>query len=454
MELKQDLLASLRATGAELFTREDNGFATAASIVYAGDRRTPAAIIRPTTRSQLAAALPRLVAAQVSLAVRGGGHSLARHSLSDGCVVIDMRGMKHLDIDASRRRAQAGAGLTAGEYTRAVAEYGLATGFGDSPDVGMAGLTLGGGIGYLSRRLGLTIDQLRGAEMVTLDGRIVQASADTNPELFFALRGGGGGFGVVTRLDFDLHEVSRVTGGVLAFRADTDAILAALAAADAAPDEISVMVNVMKAPPMPFLPEAVHGKPIIAILVCHSGDPAGAAAALAPFRAAGAALADTVSLMPYPQMFNESPDHTGLVPASSSFYFDTWTTSQAATAIKAVASADAPLALINLRPMGGAIARVPPDVTAFGQRQRAVMASAVAMSPDALDVAERQAWTRDLAAILGDPKAGGYLSFAAQATADEVQGAFSPDSWRRLRAVKEQYDPDGVLSANFSVAAH
>lgn len=451
MTIDPRLLSTLQATAAEVMTMDDQGFAEASRVVYEGASRTPTVIVRPRDAAQLAKVLPALAEARSPVAVRGGGHSMARHSLIGGGAVIDMRAMKRLTIDAAARRASAEAGLSAGEYTFAAAEHGLATGFGDSPTVGIAGLTLGGGIGHLSRRFGLSIDQLRAAEMVTADGRIVQADADTNPELFFALRGGGGGFGVVTRLDFDLHDVSLVTGGMLAFRAQPGTVLAMLAAAAEAPVELSLMINVMQAPPAPFLPEALHGKPIVVVIACHSGTPAEAEAALAPFRTADTPLIDTLALQPYQAMFAEPLDHTGLVPVTRSFYFDGWTEAQATAAIEAVAASEAAVTVVNLRPMGGAIAEVPVDATAFGHRRRAVMASINALSPRSDDIAEREAWADGLRSVLGDADAAGYLNFATRASEDDIRRSYAGQTWARLRAVKDEYDPGNLFAANFSV---
>ena len=199
----------------------------------------------------------------VELAVRSGGHSTAGHSVTEGGIVLDIRDMRALDIDVQSRTAWAETGLTAGAYTTAAAAHGLATGFGDTGSVGIGGLTLGGGIGFLVRKYGLTIDDVLAAEVVTSDGQLLRADAETHPALFWAIRGGGGNFGVATRFRFRLHEVDTIVGGLLFLPATASVIDGFMAEAANAPEELSTIANVMPAPPMPFLPEETHGRLVI-----------------------------------------------------------------------------------------------------------------------------------------------------------------------------------------------
>src|SRR3954452_21774805 len=195
-------------------------------------------------------------------AVRGGGHSPAGHGLCDG-IVIDLSALRSFELDAARRIAWAGAGLTAGEFTVAAGAHGLATSFGDTGSVGIGGITLAGGIGYLVRKHGLTIDSLLAAEIVTADGQLRHVDAETEPDLFWALRGGGGNFGVVTRMKYRLQPVDTILGGLLALPATPEVIAGFVAHAESAPDELSTIANVMLAPALPFLPEALHGRPVV-----------------------------------------------------------------------------------------------------------------------------------------------------------------------------------------------
>ena len=246
--------------------------------------------------------------ADAALVVRGGGHSLAHHSASEGGVVLDLSAMKAIHIDTAQRTAWAEAGLTAGEFLAAVGERDLVAGFGDTGSVGIAGLTLGGGIGYLSRLHGLTIDNVLAADVVTADGDRVRADADSHPDLFWAIRGGGGNFGVVTRIRYRLHELPAVNGGMLVLPASPAVIAAVMAYAQSAPDELSLIVTVMVAPPMPFLPPEVHGKLIVMALVCYAGDPEIGERAIAPLRAIAPPLVDLVHPTSYPELFPPEPE--------------------------------------------------------------------------------------------------------------------------------------------------
>ena len=218
--------------------------------------------------------------------------------------------MNAVEVDADGRTAWAQTGAKAGDYTRATGEHGLATGLGDTPSVGLGGITLGGGIGYLVRKHGLTIDDVLSAELVTADGELLKVDEETHADLFWALRGGGGNFGVATRLRLRLHEIDDVTGGMLVLPASAELITELVAAAEAAPEELSVIANVMNAPPMPFVPAEQHGKPIVMVLMVYAGDAEAGERAIAPIRALATPLADMVRPIRYPQMY-EGPDGPG-----------------------------------------------------------------------------------------------------------------------------------------------
>jgi FAD/FMN-containing dehydrogenase len=208
----------------------------------------------------------------LELAVRSGGHSISGLCVSEGGIVIDLADMRALEIDPEARTAWAQTGLTAVEFTTAAAEHGLGIGFGDTGSVGIGGITLGGGVGYLVRKHGLTIDSLQAADIVTADGEIRRVDAENEPDLFWAIRGGGGNFGVATRFRFGLHHIDTVVGGMLLLPATVDTIAGFMAEAEESPDELSSIANVMPAPPMPFVPEEAHGKLAIMALMTYAGD--------------------------------------------------------------------------------------------------------------------------------------------------------------------------------------
>ena len=265
----------------------DAVYDAARTVFYGGFDRRPLAIVRAADAVDVSRVVTLAAEADLELAVRSGGHSLAGHGVSDGGIVLDLTEMTALDIDPKGRTAWAQAGLTTGEYTAAAQAHGLATGFGDTGSVGIGGITLGGGIGFLSRKHGLTIDSLLGADMVTADGEARRVDAENHPDLFWAIRGGGGNFGVVTRFHYRLHEVGTVVGGVLILPATPDNILSFVAAADSAPEELTTIANVMKAPPMPFLPEDLVGRLVIFGMMMHVGSVEAGERAIAPFRESG-----------------------------------------------------------------------------------------------------------------------------------------------------------------------
>src|SRR5918992_1344052 len=285
-----------------LIRPEDDGYDEARTVFYGGFDRHPALIVRVADATDISHVIALARESGLELAVRSGGHSGAGHSTTDGGVVLDLSEMKGLEIDVERRTAWAQTGLTAGEYTAAAGAHGLATGFGDTGSVGIGGITLGGGVGYLVRKHGLTIDDLLGAEVVAADGELLRVDAETHPDLFWAIRGGGGNFGVATRFRFRLHETGTVVGGMLMLPATPEVIHSFIVEAEAAPEELSTMANVMAAPPMPFVPEEHHGRLVVMALMCYAGDTEAGERVIAPLRALADPIVDMVRPMPYPEI--------------------------------------------------------------------------------------------------------------------------------------------------------
>ena len=411
----------------------------------------PALICRPRNARDTAEVVRAAAETGTPLAVRSGGHAYARYGLVDDGIVLDVRGLNGFGFDIATRVGTAQGGVTAGTYTVAAAESGLATGFGDTASVGIAGLTLGGGIGFLSRRDGLTIDSLLSAELVLADGSIVTASEAEHPDLFWALRGGGGNFGVVTSLRLRLRDTPVVTGGVMAFRADGDTAATLVAATAAAPDELSTMVNVMKAPPAPFLPPELHGRPIVVALVCHSGMPEAASAALAPLRAAGPLITDLVRTQPYPGMLTVAAEAAGMRASLRTGFAESFDAERARRAIELVGEAPTVTAVVNLRVMGGAIGRVPAEATAFAHRDRSLMASVSAIDADPELAAAGGEWTDSTAlqlAIAGT----GYVNFVTVTGPEAVRMAYPGATLDRLVEAKRRYDPTNVFRSNLNVS--
>ena len=286
-----------------IITPDDADYDQARRVFMGAIDRRPAMIVRVADAADVSRVITLARETGTELAVRGGGHSPAGHGVSEGGIVLDLSAMRAIEIDAERRTAWAETGLTAGEYTAAAGAHGLATGFGDAGSVGIGGITLSGGIGFLVRKHGMTIDDLLAAEVVTADGRLLRVDAEHHPDLFWAIRGGGGNFGVATRLQFRLHEVDTIVGGMLFLPASPEVLAAFIAEAEAAPEELSTIANVMPAPPLPFLAPEHHGRLVVMAMLVYAGDLEAGERAVAPFRALATPVADMVRPMPYPEMY-------------------------------------------------------------------------------------------------------------------------------------------------------
>jgi FAD/FMN-containing dehydrogenase len=445
------LRAGLEGLDGRIVTPDDPDYEAMRIVGLGSADDRPALIVRPASARDVARAVTAARDAGAEIAVRSGGHSGAGHSTVEGGVVIDVRDLDTIDIDVAGQTAWAGAGMTAAAYTAAVGEHGLATGFGDTGSVGIAGLTLGGGIGYLVRRFGLTIDSLLALELVTADGEIRLVDAQSDPDLFWALRGGGGNFGVVTRLRFRLYEVPQVVGGMLVLPATPETVAGFLAAAAAAPEELSTIANVMSCPPMPFLPEEVHGTVIILAMVCWSGDEAAADAVLAPFRALATPLADMVRPIPYLEMFPpDDPSYRPTAVAHTAF-LDSVDRDRAAAILRSLEASDAPIRVAQLRALGGAMARVPADATAFAHRDRGILASLAAFYDGEEDRVRKQAWLDELTAAVATDRPGAYSNFMHDEGEARVREAYPGATWDRLAAVKARVDPTNLFHRNQNV---
>jgi FAD/FMN-containing dehydrogenase len=429
----------------------DAGYDAARAVFYGGIDRRPAVIVRAGDATDVSAVVALARRTGLELAIRSGGHSLAGHGVCDGGIVLDVSPMRAIQIDADRRTAWAEAGLTAGEYSAAADAYGLATGFGDSGSVGIGGITLGGGIGYLVRKHGLTIDDLLAAEIVTADGDVIRADADNNADLFWAIRGGGGNFGVVTRFQFRLHDVSKVVGGMLVLPATPAVIRSFVAAAESAPDELATIASIMTAPPLPFVPAEYHGKIVILAMLLHAGSAETGQRAIAPFRALATPIADMVRPMRYPEIY--PPEQAGYHPlaAGTTLFVDAVDETVAETIIAHLEASTAPMAVAQVRVLGGAMARVPVEATAFAHRRRRVLVNvgAVYQRPD--QALEHQAWVSRLTRTLQRGDRAAYVNFLGPQDSARVRDAYPGATWDRLRAVKEKYDPTNLFRMNHNI---
>jgi len=429
----------------------DAGYDQARTVFYGGFDRRPAAIARVADAADVSRAVSLAREGGLELAVRSGGHSVAGHSVADGGIVLDLADMKALAIDPERRTAWAETGLTAADYTNAAAAYGLATGFGDTGSVGIGGITLGGGVGYLVRKHGLTIDDLLAAEIVTADGQLLRVDAETHPDLFWALRGGGGNFGVATRFQFRLHQVGTIVGGMLLLPATPDVIAAFVAEAEAAPDELSTIANIMPAPPLPFVPAEQHGRLVIMALMVYAGEREAGERAIAPFRALTTPIADMVRPMPYPEIY--PPEDASYHPTAvgRTMFVNAIDRGVAETIVEELEASDASMRVAQLRVLGGAMARVPPDATAFAHRASPIMVNLAAFYEGPEDQAKRETWVSDFAAGLRQDDAGAYVGFLGDEGEARVREAYPGATWDRLRAIKARHDPNNLFRLNQSI---
>ena len=419
--------------------------------VFAGDiDGHPAVVVRAAGADDVARAVEIARDAEAELAIRSGGHSGAGHSTTDGGIVLDLRDMNRIEFDVEGRTAWAEGGVFAADYTHQAGQHGLATGFGDTGSVGISGLTLGGGIGFLVRKYGLTIDSLLGAEVVTADGVVRQVDEEHDPDLFWAIRGGGGNFGVATRLKFRLHDVPEIVGGMMFLPATAETVEAFVAEAQTAPDELSTIGNVMPCPPMPFVPESAHGKLIIFAFLTWAGDVADGQKVLDRFRGLGQPLADMTRPMPYSGMYMPEDEEYRPTAIARTMFIDHVDGPTAVKIMDGLEASDAAMRVTQLRPLGGAMARVPEDATAFAPRSSRIMANVAAFYDGPDDRPIREAWVNELSAAL--PRDGrAYVNFLVNEGEQGVRAAYPGATYDRLAEIKRRYDPMNLFRRNQNI---
>lgn len=411
----------------------------------------PLAIVRAADTGDVATAVGFARRNALELAVRSGGHSLAGHGSGDDTLVIDTRDMRGLHIDLEGGLVWASAGLTAGEVTAALAEHGMAVPFGDTGTVGIAGLTLGGGIGWLARKYGLAIDSLLAAEIVTADGQVLTASATEHPDLFWALRGGGGNFGVVTRFSYRLSPVGEVLGGALFLPPTRDVLRSLVPLAMSAPEELTTIGFVMPIPPLPFVPEEHHGRRSLVLMFVYAGDPASGREAIAPFTAVAEPYAVAAMPMPYPGIYELTKEGGNRHPSTTrSLFLETMPDAVVDTLLSALERAPEGT-MVQLRVFGGAMGRVPVDDTAFAHRTAAVQITLINAFPIPELVEPATAWNRALFEALERMSSGVYVNFLEDEGDERVRAAYPGSTYDRLSAVKRRYDPRNVFHRNQNV---
>jgi len=416
--------------------------------------RHPALIVRPIDAEDVALVIAHARETGLPLIVRAGGHSMANHSTGDGSLVLDLSAMRGIEIDVHGRTAWAEAGILAGEYTVATHEQGYVTPFGDTGSVGVAGITLGGGVGWLARKHGMTIDSLLAVEIVTADGRLRIASADEEPDLFWAIRGAGANFGVITRLQFRLHPLGNVLAGDIVLPATREVLRGLVPTLLAAPDELTAMPNVMLGPDDPAIPDEHRGRPVVYLSLVWSGSQGAGEQALAPLRALGSPITDTVAWKPYTGLFSPvDRDQVGTWGVSSrALFVDAIDDAMIEVILRRLAHPSAPRALVQLRVFGGEMARVPSEATAFAWRDLPAILWLITPYEDLDRAAEHEAWTAAFHAELPVDDGSTYVNFMGVEGADAVRGAYPASTYARLRDLKLRYDPDNLFRANHNIA--
>ncbi|MDQ3690937.1 MAG: FAD-binding oxidoreductase [Chloroflexota bacterium] len=436
----------------------DEGYAEATLLWNGMIKKRPAAVVRAGDTEDVVRTINFVRENDLQVSVRGGGHNIAGLALSDGGITLDMSLMKGVEIDADARLARVGAGCTLGDVDRATQEHGLATTLGFVSETGVAGLTLGGGFGYLTRRFGWTVDDLEEVEIVTADGSVLRASRTVNEDLFWALRGGGGNFGVVTEFVYRLHEVGpEITAGLIAWPAsEADGVLALYRRiTESAPPELTLVVLMRNAPPAPWLPEAAHGTPIIVMVACHTGSLEQAEIDLAPIKSHGEPLADLIQVKGYAAQQSMLDANQ---PKGMHYYWKSEFVSGLSDGLLEIYKAqfvdlEAPANQIVLFQLGGALSTHAEDDGAMGNREAAFACVIQAMWPETSPAGDaNRDWVRNAWQALRVYSTGGnYVNFQTEDEADSRTVESYRNNYERLAAIKATYDPSNLFRVNRNI---
>jgi len=439
-----------------LITPDDDGYRGAAAVWNGSIRRRPALVARCTGTADVVTALEFARRHDLVTAVRGGGHNIAGNATCDGGLVIDLSGLRTVRVDPARRRAYVDPGCVWGDVDHETQAFGLAVPGGIVSTTGVAGFTLGGGFGHLTRRFGFASDNLTGADVVTADGRFLRASATENEDLFWAIRGGGGNFGAVTAFEFQLHRAGPEVLGGLIFHAAERAPSLLRFLRDYLPsssEDLTVFTVMRKAPAAPFVPPEFHGQPVIANLVVHSGDPTQAERDLAPLRSFAEPLADLVSRRPYTAV--QALTDASWAPGFENYWKSDYLMGIPDGAIEVLtehlATITSPLSDFKIAYLGGAAARLPDD-SALSHRKLPFLLNINTRWPLGDAPEPHIAWTRSLFERMRPFSEGKvYVNFLMDEGQDRVRAAYGPEKYERLVAVKRRYDPENFFSLNQNI---
>ncbi|HQR52833.1 MAG TPA: FAD-binding oxidoreductase [Burkholderiales bacterium] len=440
-----------------VLTAADGGYEDARKVWNGMVDRRPALIARCLSVSDVQAAVRFARMHRMLVSVRGGGHHIAGNAVAEGGLMIDLSGMRAVSVDASQRMARVGPGALLADFDRAAQAHGLATPLGVNSTTGVAGLTLGGGFGWLTRRYGLTIDNLLAVTLVTADGEVRTASLTSEPELFWAVRGGSGNFGVVTSFDFQLHAVGpQVFAGLVVYPfAQARQVLRAWRDFTAdAPDELTVWAVIRKAPPLPFLPASVHGSEVVIFPLLHCGDIEAGQRAAAPVLQFGEPVGSALGPASYAD-FQTAFDPL-LAPGARNYWkshnFGSLTDQALDVIVGCASQLPGPECEIFLAQLGGAMSRVAPEATAFVSRDARYIMNVHGRWSDARDDDGVRAWARQTFQDAAPYASGsGYVNFLTEDEAERVAASYGVN-FARLQAIKQRFDPDNLFRMNLNIA--
>jgi FAD/FMN-containing dehydrogenase len=445
--------ASLRGTVTQ---PGDADYDTARAVWNGMIDRRPALIVHCHGTADVIAAVQFARGQNLPIAVRGGGHNVAGNATCDDGIVIDLSPMRAVQVDPARRIARAQGGATLGDVDHETQAFGLATTLGMVSMTGVAGLTLGGGLGWLQRKYGLACDNLLAADVVTANGQLLRASEEENADLFWGLRGGGGNFGIVTSFEFRLYPVSTIFGGALMY-AGEEQIRQGLRLyrefSVTEPDELTTLAELGVAPPEEYIPAELHGHMVFWIILCHCGDHEAAEESVRALRAFGPPAVDLVGPMPYTElqtMFDT------VFPAGQRHYWRSAYMQELSDVtldmlVDQMIARPSDLTFIDLHHMGGAVGRVAADATAFGHRDAPFLIDPVPTWTDPTDDERAIAWGRGVAAALAPHSSGSYLNFLAVSDPETSRTSYEAATYDRLAALKAKYDPTNVFRLNHNI---
>jgi FAD/FMN-containing dehydrogenase len=449
----QELRESIRG---DVIAPPDAGYNEARAVWNGMIDKRPSLIVQCSGVADVIAAVQFANSQGLEIAIRGGGHSLPGFSTTDGGLVVDLSRMRAVRVDAPAMRVVAEGGATWGDLDHEAQSFGLAVTGGLVSTTGVAGFTLGGGVGWLTRRYGLAADNLVGADVVLADGRLVHASETENPDLLWGLRGGGGNFGVVTAFEFTLHQIGQtILGGPIFFPASQALeVLRGWRAytADLA-DEVTTLVSLGSAPPIPPIPADVHGKKIVTLVTAYAGSPDDGAEVTAPIHTLAEPVADLLGPIPY--LVLQTLVDPGWGPGARNYFTSAFLRDLPDEAIDVLVrfheACPSPFSEIHIHHMGGAAGRIGPDESAFGNREAPYLMNIVGRWLDSAEDEVQLRWARDLRTAMAPFGTGGtYVNFLGLGD-DRVRDAYDPDRYARLADLKRRWDPANVFHLNQNI---